>query len=319
MNISVINSDDLDYIEFSGLQQEAFADVPGQKERLLIQTPDYYRWKYAAPAGKAKIALARIDGELVAANAMFPLTISAGPTRISGWQSCDTATLPKARGKWLFSKCLHELKAVLGQDEFFFGYPNKNSEPGFRKFRWTTIDQLNFYVFAGLGRASAGTIVCLNDRLDRFAPHLKGFMTNDMVAIERSYEFLNWRYLNHPVYTYQLFGYIEQEQLLGYIVLRKVRFSHVKFGLILECWAHQDVVRTSLYKFAEKWSSRNGCHATMVLAINNPIKTSLTARFIKVPERLSPRKFLLMGDVQPILHLQENREWVAFAGDWDGF
>jgi hypothetical protein len=319
MDISVITSDELDYVEFSGLQQEAFADVPGQTERLLIQTPDYYRWKYNAPAGTAKIALARIDGELVAANAMFPLTISAGPIRIPGWQSCDTATHPKARGKWLFSKCLHELKAVLGQDEFFFGYPNKNSESGFRKFKWTTIDQLHFYLFAGLGKASGSSIVSLNDGLDRFAPQLKGFMPDGTVAIERSYEFLNWRYLSHPVYTYHLFGYVEREELLGYIVLRKVQFSHIKFGLILECWAHQDAVRTSLYKFAAKWASQNGCHATMLLAINNPIKASLTARLIKVPERLSPRKFLLMGDVLPIQHLLENREWTAFAGDWDGF
>lgn len=318
MNIAVIDSDELDYNEFANLQQEAFADVPGQADRLLIQTPDYYRWKYNAPAGKTKIATVRIDGELVAANSMFPLSIRIGPTRILGWQSCDTATLPKARGKWLFSKCLNELKASLHPDEIFFGFPNKNSEPGFRKFRWTTFNQLNFYVFAGLAQSNRA-IVRLNDKLNLAKMPVSGFAPDDKVTIERSYEFLDWRYIKHPVYTYDIFGYVDREQLLGYIVLRKVQFSHFKLGLILECWANQDVVQNSLFRFAKRWSSQNNCHATLMLSINNPIKPTFFARFIRVPEKLSPRKFLLMGDARPIIEIQGNREWMAFAGDWDGF
>ena len=68
----------LDYDEFVNFQQRAFADLNGIVRANTIQTIPYYRWKYHTPWGAAKLAIARINGEMVAGIAAIPWPLSDG-------------------------------------------------------------------------------------------------------------------------------------------------------------------------------------------------------------------------------------------------
>ena len=124
IEVTIQNPASLDFEEYAGMQAEAFAEVVGAQGMGSLHAPEYYRWKYHTPWGSALIATVRKDQKLVAANAMYPLRIVAADDHAMGWQSCDTATLPAARGQGLFMQCLHALQEQLGDDAIFFGFPN---------------------------------------------------------------------------------------------------------------------------------------------------------------------------------------------------
>jgi len=79
-------------------------------------------------------------GEPAAYYGVFPVLMKSPTGNLLVAQSGDTMTHPSHRGKGLFKTLYYkteELARELGI-LFFFGFPNKNSHPGFTKFGWST-------------------------------------------------------------------------------------------------------------------------------------------------------------------------------------
>ena len=84
------------------------------------------------PYGKSLITIAYDDAHPVAIDAMWRNDIDG---KVS-YQTVDTCTLLEYRGRGLFRKITEKELEILGEDVFIYGFPNKNSYPGYKKFGW---------------------------------------------------------------------------------------------------------------------------------------------------------------------------------------
>jgi hypothetical protein len=65
------------------------------------------------------------------------------------------------------------------------------------------------------------------------------------LSVERSSRFLNWRYCQHPFYSYLILSCEDQDDLVG--------FATIRGGNLVELWGKKDLnVYTALLKSAEK-------------------------------------------------------------------
>ncbi|MFZ0679313.1 GNAT family N-acetyltransferase, partial [Candidatus Binatus sp.] len=204
MKIELLTASTVDLDELGRLQRESFLGVADPDQLAGVQTPEYYRWKYTQAGGEARIAQIRNDnGELVAMNSAFPVTLTNGDKTTRGWQSCDTATHPSARGRGYFLKCLNALKETFDEGEVFFGYPNANSAHGFTKFGWQRISTLQ--IFAGI--IPPFSALPKIRRIDRFGPEQDDLAARlaapGRIMIQRSAAYMNDRYCSpqRPLYT----------------------------------------------------------------------------------------------------------------------
>ena len=99
--------------------------------------PDYFRLKYdTAFTGAQYIGYVALENKIpLAYYGVIPVMVSVNNEPVLAAQSCDTMTHPRHRNKGLFvqlAKLTLELAGKKGI-HFVFGFPNKNSYPGFIK------------------------------------------------------------------------------------------------------------------------------------------------------------------------------------------
>jgi hypothetical protein len=322
VELSVVTPDELDFEAYTQLQEEAFADVIGGSGVENFLSESLYRWKYSTPYGQAKIATVHDGGVLVAANAMYPLAVAATDTRIPAWQSCDTATHPSARGKGHFLRCLHALRDALGENEIFFGFPNKNSVRGFEKLGWTNRGVITTWVRvipgARLERfGHVSEIGTYGDADDEFFTRL---VRADGPMLERTAACLTWRYKLHPSNSYRAYELTEDGERLGVVVLRETTVNGRRLAIVMELLSVRDRAERQLVRFAAAWARRRGIWITLVL--NNTLRARVAARsgFLAVPTRILPKRQVLMGAAtgEAAQRVWQQR-WRVQMGDWDAF
>lgn len=311
MKIDVISADELDYEELAEFQRRCFANVAGGANLAAVQTPAYYTWKYRSPAGQAKIAQVRVDGRLVAMNAMFPLQLVQAGSHFRGWQSCDTATAPEGRGQGYFLKCLAALLEALPQGDSFFGFPNINSTPGFLKFGWAKLARLR--LFAGV-TVLPGARHALNEISAFDAGHAaieEQLSRRTSVMVHRSAAYLNHRYLSESRRLYTCFATEG-----GYAVVRDVQIGERRLALIMDMQATAPADEGRLMGQIKTWARDSKCIG--VIAITNAERRLSLVRhgLMPVPHRFSPRPLVLMA--QPGRR-DAGASWDCHIGDWDGF
>ena len=321
IEITVQNPAALDFDEYAAMQAEAFAEVVGAHGMGFLNTPEYYRWKYNTPWGTAFIATVRKDQKLVAANAMYPLRIIARGNSVMGWQSCDTATLPEARGQGLFMKCLHALQEQLSDESIFFGFPNLNSVRGFEKLGWQRREELvGFTRFLPGRRFNAFPNICASDStLPSYDDLATRVANNDRPMIERSAAYLQWRFFRHPLYQYEVFALSAAQGIHGYIALREVTFNRRKIGLIMDLLAVDGKARNQLLRFAAAWSRSKRLGFTLLFTNALSRSSALRSAFIPIPARLMPKRQILMGAAKGSAAASMwDKSWYMQIGDWDG-
>jgi len=119
----------------------------------LATDVNYLEKKYNTSAfGAAYIgflAFHNQTGQAAAYYGVFPILVKLNNTEILAAQSGDTMTHPKHQGKGLFT-ILAKMTYELAEKEninFVFGFPNKNSYPGFvKKLSWQHYNDINNYV-----------------------------------------------------------------------------------------------------------------------------------------------------------------------------
>jgi GNAT superfamily N-acetyltransferase len=321
VDVKVVGPAELDFQALVALQRAAFAEVIEKTGAGYLFDVANYRWKYSPPAGGARIALVLDGGEIVAANSMYPLTIRCGKDTVAGWQSCDTATHPKARGKGYFLKCLTALRETLQGETIFFGFPNDNSMPGFIKFGWRHHSDLRARVRVLPGRSPerfrhVARITSYRPSYDEFAAAVA---VQSGAHLDRSSGYMDWRYLRHPLHRYESFTWTEDGRLLGLIVLRDVTVNQRSHAVVMELMALDPKVGRGLLRYAAAWASSKGISIT--LAINNTLgASSLLCGYLPVPMWAMPKRQVLMGAASgAAAERLWQRPWSVQIGDWDGF
>jgi GNAT superfamily N-acetyltransferase len=324
MDIQVVDAATADLEELADLQRESFKGVIGTSalDKLLseLHSAAHYQRKYMAPAGNAKVVTVREQGKLLAVNAMVPETLRHDSGTTLGWQSCDTATHPDARGKGLFKTCLNSLREHLKEGEIFFGYPNANSMPGFLKFGWITRGMLDAYV-APLPSFTGDTAIQPINRFDeRFDEFAKRMIQPGTVCIERSMSYLNWRYFSHADSPYSAFTYTQNGRIEGFAVVRSLPLRTGDACVVLEAFGSSTEIEGALLRSAIRWGSRHRAWPTLVFSTCWGERTWLRHGFVRLPRRVSPRQLALMGAGVGVAGKRVmDLEWRAHVGDWDVF
>jgi hypothetical protein len=320
--VEVLTPEQLDFAALVALEHAAFAEIIARTGTGDQFTEPYYRWKYNPPEGGARIALLHENGELLAANSMYPLRVCAGDGAVRAWQSCDTATHPKGRGRGYFLRCLAALREHLAPGEIFFGFPNKNSTPGFIKFGWVHGADVRTLVRIWPGwhlqRAKrVEPIKVFGPEQDAFAAALGG---RGGPLLDRRAAYMNWRYFQHPLNRYECFAWRESGRQLGLLVMRRVELFGRVIAVAMELLALESRVEGALLAAAAAWARGQGIAYAMVLNNTTLPARALLGGYAPVPMWMLPKRQVLMGaangaEAERIWRL----DWRVQIGDWDGF
>ena len=324
MEIDILDPVTADLEELAELQRESFKGVTGTTalDKLLcrLHSAEHYQRKYNAPAGNAKIVVIRDQGKLLAVNAMVPETLRHELGTLLGWQSCDTATHPDARGRGLFRTCVTALREQLTNGEVFFGYPNANSMPGFASFGWVARGMLDAYM-APLRPFSVAKeiqqISRFDDRFDEFAIQM---IIPGSICIERSAAYLNWRYFSFADSPYSAFTYSINSILEGFVVVRTLPLQAGDACIILEIFGTSSDIEGALLRAAIRWGADHGAWPALLFSNCWGERTWLRHGFVRLPRRVSPRQLALMGTgIGDAGRKALELIWLAHIGDWDVF
>lgn len=321
--VDIVGPGDLDFDAFASLQSASFAEVVAKAGGAGdYMTPEFFRWKYRPPAGDARIAVVYDGSELVAANAMYPVTVRLGEDRLKAWQSCDTATAPRARGRGLFTKCIAALGETVGDDEIFFGFPNANSIKGFTKLGWETKALVTTWVAPlDVGALLSGAEVV--ERPDGSADGLAQSLSEHPWAwTERTTEYFGWRYRAHPIHRYTVLEVNDGSGLRGVCVVRRARALNREVAVVMDLAAISASEERRLLSGAQRWAFRQRLTLTVLLDSGLATTTALCAAMAPVPARLLPKRQYLMGSVRgrdTVARRVFDGAWRVQTGDWDAF
>jgi hypothetical protein len=320
VRVSVVEPGALDFDEHADLLERCFGTVLAGSGTENTLSPAFFRWKYHGPIAPAKIARVHDGDRLVAANSMFAVDIIWKGERVRAWQSCDTATDTAARGKGYYVTCLKALQEQLGPDAIFFGFPNHNSTRGFLASGCIERHLLTAWMrpLPGLaGRREA-------DRITQFDDDAAMLFTNAAVGrppmIERTAAYLNWRYLQHPLASYEAFGLRRDGCLSGVIVLRGVRSFGHDMALIMDFMGLDTAAEVALLRFASRWATGRRLWPLVAFSTVLGAGHALRAAFLPVPAAFLQKRQVLMGKATGETSARVFRQkWSLNLGDWDGF
>jgi len=258
-----------------------------------------YEWLYHAnPMGVAHcwLVFERSSGELVASQCRFPWPVAHGNERIDGEFSGDFATLPRLQRQGLYRLSVEVRDSHARQDgTIVLGAPNAKSRGALAKMgrQHYLLGPLPFGLlpldFVGLLRSRSwprgvartfGTAA--NEALRLW--HKRALAPPDGIRIEElghfdsgidalthscmstsgywcphEAEFLNWRYLQHPVNSYVAQVVIVNEEVRGYSV---VRFENQRATLMEFAVAPAPhTVASALLRASVDIAREAGCHS----------------------------------------------------------
>ncbi len=95
---------------------------------------EYFNMKYYEnPYGESVVVVAYDNGSPVGADALWRNDLMG----CQSYQSADTAVIESSRGQGIFTMMVKEKLSRIKDDSLIYGFPNRNSFPGFEKMGWT--------------------------------------------------------------------------------------------------------------------------------------------------------------------------------------
>lgn len=319
--LKITDVDNIDLDEYCLLHKTAFKELlTVQKVKDGFLTPDFFKWKYNTPAGKAKIAIIQKEERIIAGVAVWPLSAIYNGKVITVWHSGDVVALPGERGKWFFAKCMKALMSELPEGSFLFGFPNQNNAAGANRAGFKPIEQLNFYakVYTGFyGKKYADTLKNFTQPQDQYAKDVIGENT---IGIYRSAAYMNWRYLHKPETDYHCYNVESDGKIIGNTVVRSAIIKGKRILLVMEYHYTQKNTRHQLLKFIKQAAAKEKCSIIGIFSGKLFAPEFFNTGFIKVPDAFLPKKQILVGTLNNANEktlLQNN--WLIQTGDWDAF
>ncbi|MCH8897978.1 MAG: GNAT family N-acetyltransferase [Chloroflexi bacterium] len=229
---------------------------------LLQRTPEMWQWKHLNNHfGPSLVRVACNEaGLLVGMRAFMRWEFRAGGRRVRAVRAVDTATHPDYRRMGIFANLTSQVVDDAREDgvDLIFNTPNGSSLPGYLKLGWQqvaaiqpTIKVLNYPRFAlGLARhklklplssaqiapqeffrqepTPVATLLEDRDAVERLlAQDGKDPQQSSGIGTQRSWEYLRWRYADHPTIPYWAVTIEDGSSLLGCAIYR----TNVRFGL----------------------------------------------------------------------------------------
>jgi predicted acetyltransferase len=223
-----------------------------------IAQQSYFDWQYIQnPFGKAMISLAKEEEEVVGTNSIIPIDIWIERKLVKSSLACNVQVNPEYQNQGIFSKLLEVMDSIVTKNNisFLYAVPNGNSYNAFIKHNSTKIASLPLYVKilkpSKYFDSQLGKILkisdfiwkpksCKNSKIesfkDKFSNEFEKILEKALeripIIVNRSIEFLEWRYNHHPTRNYQTFILKEDNHIKGYIICRIANVNNKRVGVI---------------------------------------------------------------------------------------
>lgn len=174
---------------------------------------EYWDWRFLNnPEKKIMIKLMWDNAKLVGHYAVSPVTITNGNQNILSALSMTTMTHPEYSGKGIFK----ELAETLYKEEekksglkIVWGFPNNNSHYGFIKnLAWKNVEQIPIFSIEPekIKNSSFSSIEVTDKITEKHITTQTELTSPYLVKVNKSLNYINWRYFAHPSNKYNLFS-----------------------------------------------------------------------------------------------------------------
>lgn len=255
-------------------------------------------------------------------------------------QSIDTITDLDHRGKGLFPKLANKLytDAETAGYQLVYGFPNENSAGGFfKKLNWVSFGEVPFLLkplrlsyfikrFFKMSIDSAfpeshpyqiaeskiANNICIKPILDFGSEYelvWESCRSSMNVSVERSADYMNWRFVNKPGEHYSKCGIYIDDKLDGVIVFTIKNKHGGRVGYVMELLFNpkQPSAGKHLLKFAIKVFKKERSDVALAWSFNHSFNFTGFKKcgFYNLPEKLRPQQ-LYMG-VRSFSHTNKNK------------
>lgn len=323
-----------------------------------ISKSDFFDWQYLNnPEGEAIVITAKDDEKqntIIGVESILPMNILVDQKIVKASLSCNSYVDPDYRNKGIFSKLI---SVVLEQSMkknilCIYGVANDNSFNSFVKKGSHEISNMpilfrplrlsNYFsfpistvlhLFDNIWKVKKNVnpnVVEFNGNFDEsFEILVKKASLKIPVIKQRTKEFLNWRYQNHPTRQYKTFVLKENSELEGYIITRKTEINGKPVGVIVDfiidpCTNSigiKDLIQIALDDF---WKSG----VSVTIALSRPLSVEYqmlsNTGFKIAPKFLKPQSahFILINsdpNREDLTQLKKYDNWFFSFGDYDVF
>lgn len=191
---------------------------------LFKTKPGFWKWKLSIPYKRPASAwIATLpSGEPVSHYAYMPLAVVAGKERVHGALCTAMATAPRHRGRSLISQLSRAAFDDVERQgaEICLGFSNQAGLKVDKKatgYGYRVVG--SFATYAAIPRKTMKSDVVLI-RMKRSERFRSWPATPHALALQKSADYLEWRYRAHPDHTNECFRLVRGNKQIGYAVLR---------------------------------------------------------------------------------------------------
>ncbi|MFL2687477.1 MAG: GNAT family N-acetyltransferase [Alphaproteobacteria bacterium] len=194
-------------------------------------TKDYMEWHYFEnPAGQAKVWMCQDQGRAVGSVTAVPHRVWTRDRCTLGYRVQDVLTHPDYRGKSIYRTLSEECYAFLDDQEngVHFTFPNENSDRVFRTSRWFPIGEIPLWSAKPLAPKTRYELLKNFELVDSFTNRdyevWQSFRTSGLIGLDKSADFLNWKYFKNPRVKYKCYR-IAYKEWRAVLILKKFRLE----------------------------------------------------------------------------------------------
>jgi hypothetical protein len=172
----------------------------------------FWKWRFLDnPVNKVMIKLMWDEDLLVGHYAASPVNLICEGNEILTALSMTTMTHPDYAGKGIFSQLAEELYRTEFENTELtavWGYPNNNSHYAFLKnLQWSNLEAVPTFSLnvQKIQKITSARIKQVESFTEKQVLASKQVSEGYSVKLDKSLEYLEWRYSNHPENNYQLF------------------------------------------------------------------------------------------------------------------
>jgi GNAT superfamily N-acetyltransferase len=270
--------------------------VFGEQEKDKLDER-FWRWEFEeGPDGKALIYIVEDKNKIIGHFADIPRRFSVQGKMVLGTLSLDLMVHPDYWRKGIFAAMGRYGAQKVKQENglFLFAFPIRSETiVGLKKIGWKEVVKLPVLVYpikfsgiinrylrfpplsllvGGVARffyffffgwrkkekmkgVEIKRIHELDEQFDLFWE--KAIPLYPVMGV-RDRNYLNWRYLQHPTRTYEIYGAFQKEEMKGYIVLRKVDLLNFNSAVIVDLLALDEVTLAALVEKGIQHSRQEG-------------------------------------------------------------
>lgn len=302
----------------------------------------YLKWKYIKnPAGKSILLTEKDNKKIIGIRALVPWLFSVKGNRKKIFQFCEASTHPDHRGKHIFTNLTR--KAMERSNEsVFFNYPHEgNSLPAYIKsFGTKKIDEFNYIIqFSSLNYLNAlfkfskrKQFYIMNIENDEMKNVTQEEFVNNMHLFKsftysernilpyRGFDFIKWRFLEHPEKKYQLLLIKRNNESIGYIVFGKRKFGRIYALTVIDIFTTKRFYKEKhILAVIKRYAKYRKEPFIFLVLLKSVIKNcKIISNFIKIPKK---HINLAITDYKcKNIEFYENQDnWLLYPADTDTF